>query len=151
MGLGGVTAALLLTLVLVPALARPLPPQVVASLVPDSSARSEMPLHLAQFSLQLAVAVLYGVAAVGFLRRFRRGRDEFLGWLAVAAALAAASQVNYLLDATNPQFLYGGDAFRCVFYAVLLIGSMREIWSYWRALATGSGAGGAAADRLRAA
>ena len=34
----------------------------------------------------------------------------------------------------KPQFLYGGDAFRCSFYVVLLIGSMREIWSYWRAL-----------------
>ena len=132
-GLGGVTAALLLTLVLIPALARPLPPQVMASLVPDSSARSEMPLQLAQFGLQLAMAVLYGVAAVGFLRRFRQGRDEFLGWLTVAAALAAAAQVTYLLDATNPQFLYGGDAFRCAFYVVLLIGSMRDMWSYWHA------------------
>jgi hypothetical protein len=93
-----------------------------------------MPLQLVQFGLQLAMAVLYGVAAVGFLRRFRQGRDEFLGWLAVAAVLAAASQVSYLLDATNPQFLYGGDAFRCAFYVVLLIGSMRDIWSYWRAL-----------------
>ena len=73
-GLGGVTAALLLTMVLVPALARSLPPQVVASLVPDSSARPDMPLHLAQFGLQLAMAVLYGVAAAGFLRRFRQGR-----------------------------------------------------------------------------
>ena len=47
--------------------------------------------------------------------------------------LAAASQVNYLLSAMNPQFLYGGDALRCAFYVVLLLGSMREIWSYWRA------------------
>jgi signal transduction histidine kinase len=133
-GLDVVIAALLLTVVLIPALARPLPPQVVDSLVPDSSARPDMPLQLAQFSLQLAMAVLYGVAAVGFLRRFRQGRDEFLGWLTVAAVLAAASQVTYLLDATNPQFLYGGDAFRCAFYVVLLIASMRDIWSYWRAL-----------------
>ena len=64
----------------------------------------------------------------------RRSRDEFLGWLAVAAMLAAASQVNYLLSAMNPQSLYGADALRCLFYAVLLLGSMREIWSYWHAL-----------------
>ena len=50
--------------------------------------------------------------------------------------LAAASQVNYLLSAMDPQSLYGGDAFRCLFYAVLLVGSIREIWSYWRALST---------------
>jgi signal transduction histidine kinase len=131
-GAGVVTTALLLAMVLVPALARSLPPQAVASLVPGSSSRSD--LHLAQFSPQLAGAVLYGLAAVGFLRYYRRIRDEFLGWLAVAAMLAAASQVNYALSAVNPQSLYGSDAFRCFFYAVLLVGSMREIWSYWRAL-----------------
>lgn len=132
-GSGGVIAALLLTMVLIPALARSLPPQVVASLVPGSSARADMALQLAQFGLQLAMAVLFGMAAVGFLQRYRQGRDEFLGWLTVAAALAVAAQVTYLLDATNPQFLYGGDAFRCAFYIVLLIGSMRDMWSYWHA------------------
>ena len=131
-GTGAVTTALLLTMVLVPAFARSLPPQVVASLAPGSSARPD--LRLAQFCLQLTGAVLYGLAAVGFLRCSRRSRDEFLGWLGVAAMLAAASQVNYLLSATNPQSLYAGDAFRCFFYAVLLLGSMREIWSYWHAL-----------------
>ena len=51
------------------------------------------------------------------------------------AVLAAASHVNYLLyPATNSQFLAVGDLFRFAFYAVLLVGSMREIWSYWHAL-----------------
>ena len=150
-GLGGVTAALLLTMVLIPALARSLPPQVVDSLVPGSSARPDIPLQLAQSGLQLAMAVLYGAAAVGFLRRFRQDRDEFLGWLTVAAVLAAAAQVTYLLDATNPQFLYGGDAFRCAFYVVLLIGSMRDIWSYWRALPEAAVLEERQPDRLRAA
>jgi signal transduction histidine kinase len=131
-GAGAVATVLLLTMVLVPAFARSLPPQVAASLAPGWSSRPD--LHLGQSSLQLAGAVLYGAAAVGFLRCWRRSRDEFLGWLAVAAMLAAASQVNYLLSAKNPQSLYGGDALRCLFYAVLLLGSMREIWSYWRAL-----------------
>lgn len=135
-GLGGVIAALLLTMVLIPALARPLPPQVMDSLVPASSARPDMPLQLAQSGLQLAMAVLYGAAAVGFLRRFRQGRDELLGWLLVAAILAAAAQFTYVLFATSPQFLYGGAAFRCAFYVVLLVGLTRDIWSYWRALPT---------------
>ena len=129
---GAVTAALLLTTVLVPAFARSLPPQAVPSLAPGSPARPD--LYLAQFSPQLAMAVLYGVAAIGFLRRSRGSRDEFLGWLAVAAMLAAAAQVNYLLSAMHPQSEYGGAVFRCFFYAVLLLGSMREIWSYWQAL-----------------
>jgi signal transduction histidine kinase len=130
-GAGAVIAVLLLTMVLVPALSRALPPQVAASLTPGSSTRPDMLLDRAQLGLQLATALLYGAAAVGFVRRFRRGRDEFSGWLAVAAVLAAASQVNYLLSATNPQFLYGGDALRSAFYVVLLLCSMREIWSYW--------------------
>jgi signal transduction histidine kinase len=131
-GAGAVVTVLLVIMVLVPAFARSLPPQVAASLASGSSIRPD--LHPAQFSLQLAGAVLYGAAAIGFLRSSRRSHDEFLGWLAVAAMLAAASQVNYLLSATNPQSAYGADALRCLFYAVLLLGSMREIWSYWHAL-----------------
>jgi signal transduction histidine kinase len=131
----GVTIALLLTIVLVHAFARRLPPQVIASLTPESSARPDLHLHLAELALELAVAVLYGIATIGFLRRSRRLGDEFFGWLAIAAVLAAASHVNYLLyPAINSQSLYAGDAFRFAFYAVLLVGSMREIWSYWRAL-----------------
>lgn len=129
---GAVTTALLVAMILVPAFARSLPPQVAASLGSGPSDRAGA--HPAQFSLQLAGAVLYGVAAIGFLRCWRRRHDEFLGWLAAAALLAAASQVNYLLSAMNPQSLYGADALRCFFYAALLLGSMREIWSYWHAL-----------------
>jgi signal transduction histidine kinase len=134
-GAAGVTTALLLTAVLVHAFARRLPPQVIASLTPESSARPDLHAHLAQLSLELAVAALYGVATAGFLKRYARLGDEFSGWLAVAAVLAAASHVNYLLyPAINSQSLYAGDAFRFAFYLVLLVGSMREIWSYWRAL-----------------
>lgn len=129
---GAVTTALLVTMILVPAFARSLSPQVAASLASGPSDRPGA--QPAQFSLQLAGAVLYGVAAIGFLRCSWRRRDEFLGWLAVAAMLAAASQANYLLSAMNPQSLYAADALRCLFYAALLVGSMREIWSYWHAL-----------------
>jgi signal transduction histidine kinase len=129
---GAVTTALLLAMILVPAFARSLPLREVASLAPGSAVGTDP--QLAQSGPLLAGAVLYCVAVVGFLRYFRRTRDEFFGWLAVAAMLAAASQVNYLLSAMTPQSLYGGDAFRCFFYAALLVGSMREIWSYWHGL-----------------
>ena len=129
---GAVTTALLLAMILVPAFARSLPPREVSSLAPGSAVGTDP--DLVQSGPLLAGAVLYGVAVVGFLRYSRRTRDEFFGWLAVAAMLAAASQVNYLLSAMNPQSLYGGDAFRCFFYAALLLGSMREIWCYWHTL-----------------
>ena len=131
----GVTTAVLLAALLDPALVRRLPPGVIASLSPVSPARPDLHPHLAQLALQLAVALLCGLATVGFLRRSRRLGDEFFGWLAIAAVLAAASHVNYLLyPAINVQSLYTGDVFRFAFYAVLLVGIMREIWSYWRTL-----------------
>jgi signal transduction histidine kinase len=130
----GVATMLLLVIVLIHTFARQLPSQVT-SLEPALSARPDVHPHLSQFALQFAVAVLYGVATAGFLRRSKRLGDEFCGWLAIAGVLAAASHVNYLLyPAANSQFLAIGDLFRFAFYAVLLVGSMREIWSYWHAL-----------------
>jgi signal transduction histidine kinase len=86
-------------------------------------------------ALQLLMSLLYGLAAVGFLRRSRRLGDEFLGWLAIAAILAAASHVNYFLyPSLYSQWVHTGDAFRLCFYVILLAGSMRELWSYWHAL-----------------
>jgi signal transduction histidine kinase len=87
-------------------------------------------------TMQLILAVLYGVATVGFLRRCRRLGDEFLGWLAIAAVFAAFSHLNYFLyPSPYLQGVHIGDVFRLCAYAILLVGSMGEIWSYWRALA----------------
>ena len=90
-------------------------------------------------ALNLVMAVLCGLAAIGFLSRCRQLGDEFLGWLAIASVLAAASHVNYLLYPTlGSNSTYTGEAFRVLFYAALLAGSMREISSYWRALSVGA-------------
>jgi signal transduction histidine kinase len=91
--------------------------------------------HPALVTLQLVTATLYGVAAAGFLRWSRRLGDGFLLWLAIAAALAAFSHLNYsLYPFSYAQLVHTGDIFRLCFYATLLVGSMREIWSYWHAL-----------------
>lgn len=138
-GAGGVTTALLLTIVGVHTLARQLPPAVIASLAPASLARPGLHVHLAELGLELIMAALYAVGAVGFLRRSSRLGDEFSGWLAIAAVVAVASHVNYLLyPAIDTQSMYSGDAFRFAFYALLFLGSMREIWSYWHALSKGA-------------
>jgi signal transduction histidine kinase len=85
--------------------------------------------------LQLVATVFYGAATVGFRRDSRRLGDEFLGWLAAAGALAAFSHLNYSLYAhPYEQLVHVGDIFRILSYAMLLIGSMREISSYWHAL-----------------
>jgi signal transduction histidine kinase len=130
----GAATAALLAIVLVGALAGRLPAELAATL-PAGPARPDLGAHLALLALHLALAALYSAAAVGFLRRCRRLGDEFLGWLAVAAVLAAVSHINYALDPSqHATWVYNGDAYRLCFYAVLLAGSIREIWSYWRTL-----------------
>jgi len=86
-------------------------------------------------ALEVVLAAIYAVAAAGFLRRSERSHDEFFGWLAIAAVLAAASHLNYLLyPSLYSPFVSIGDAFAVCSYAVLLTGSAREVWSYWREL-----------------
>ena len=83
-------------------------------------------------ALQLALAPLYLLAALGFRRRHRATNDELSGWLAVACILAGASRVNYFFHpAVFSNWVYTGDVFRLGFYLALLIGAAREIASYW--------------------
>ena len=85
--------------------------------------------------MQITGAVLTVMAAAGYLRRSERLGDEFSGWLAVAAVFAAAAHVSCAFyPATYSPRLSLGELFRFCFYVVLLVGSMREIWSYWRTL-----------------
>ncbi|MGE5289562.1 MAG: sensor histidine kinase [Micromonosporaceae bacterium] len=131
-GVAGGAAASLLAAILVSGFTAHVPQGGAAALLAGSPAHHANPARL---SLRLAMAVLYGAAAVGFLNRSQRFGDEFFGWLALAAVLAAAAHVNYFLyPSPYAQWVHTGDVFRLCFYAVLLAGSMREISSYWRAL-----------------
>jgi signal transduction histidine kinase len=85
--------------------------------------------------LEMTTAVLGALAAAGYLRRFRRFGDELAGWLAIAAVFAAAASACYFLyPSLALRAVAAGDAFRLCFNATLLLGSMREIRSYWMAL-----------------
>ncbi len=128
---GGLTLIVLLTRVF----AAHLPVAVTAApsvRLPAPPALHAVPVLLA---LEMLTAVVGGAAAAGYLSRSRRLGDEFFSWLAIAAVFGAASHLNYFL---YPSIYIGlvsvGDVFRVCFYAVLLIGSAREIWSYWFAL-----------------
>jgi signal transduction histidine kinase len=84
---------------------------------------------------ELLLAVAYGLAGAGFLAGYHRLGDEFAGWLSVAAVVSAGSHVSgflYPVLAGRPDYV--SEAFRLLFYAVLLTGAVREIWSYWHAL-----------------
>jgi len=81
-------------------------------------------------------AVLFAAGSAGFGRRFERTGDELMRWLALACVFSAFARVNYVLE---PAFASGrvsaGDGFRLLFFAMLLVGALREIASYWRRLA----------------
>jgi signal transduction histidine kinase len=83
-------------------------------------------------ALQLGLALLYILAALGFTRRHRLTNDELSGWLAIACILSGASRVNYFFHpALLSNWVYTGDVFRLGFYLALLIGAAREIASSW--------------------
>jgi signal transduction histidine kinase len=82
--------------------------------------------------LQLGLALLFILAALGFARRNRFTNDELSVWLAIACILSGASHVNYFFHpAALSNWVYTGDVFRLGFYLALLIGAAREIASYW--------------------
>jgi signal transduction histidine kinase len=82
--------------------------------------------------LQLGLALLYILAALGFTRRNRLTSDELSGWLAIGCILSGASHINYFFHpAALSNWVYTGDVFRLGFYLALLIGAAREIASYW--------------------
>jgi signal transduction histidine kinase len=88
--------------------------------------------HPPALTLQLFLALLYLVAALGFARRHRITGDELSGWLLVACIFSAAARVNYAFHPSlYSTWVYTGDVFRLGFYLALLIGAAREIASYW--------------------
>ena len=131
----GGSALVLLTAAMLNGVAGHLAHRLAAALEPGSPEGLGLGGHPALLALQLATTVLYTAASVGFLRRSRRFGDEFLGWLAISGVLAALSHLNYsLYPSPYGELIHVGDIFRLCFYAMLLAGSMREIWSYWQAL-----------------
>jgi signal transduction histidine kinase len=108
---------------------------LIAARGPAASAWPGLDRPPALLALQFALAMIYCAAAAGFLGRSRRLGDEFLGWLAIAAVFAAFAHINYALyPSAYWQGVGIGDFFRLCSYAILLVGSMREIWLYWHTL-----------------
>jgi signal transduction histidine kinase len=101
-----------------------------------SAARPDLTGNPVLLGVQLAAAVAYTAAAVGFLARFERIGDEFMRWLALGCVLAAFSRINYFLyPSVYTDWIYLGDVFRLLFFLVLLVGALRAIASYWQRLA----------------
>jgi signal transduction histidine kinase len=103
---------------------------------PAISDRPHLVAHPVILAAQVSVMVMFALAAIGFLHRFRREGDELMGWLAVASVPAAVARLNYILvPSIYSEWVYLGDGFRLLFYVVILVAAAREIHAYWRAAA----------------
>jgi signal transduction histidine kinase len=88
----------------------------------------------AMLGLQLASTLFFAAAAVGFAGRADATGDRLIHWLAIAAALAAFSRVNYLVDPSlGTAWFFTGDVLRLLFFAALLAAGLEELrWAQRR-------------------
>ena len=113
-----------------------LPHGLDTDLSPEASGRPRIVGPTALLATYVALMGLYAVAAVGFMRRARRDRDELMTWMAAAMAVSAFSRLNYFLfPSIYSEWVYTGDFLRLAFYLLLLAGAFREIAGYQRSLA----------------
>jgi signal transduction histidine kinase len=134
-GLAGVLA-LAVTAAVVAALSGRLPVGIDPGAAPEASAWPQPRGNPAILAVQVAAALLFAAAAVGFTRRANRTRDELTRWLAVGATLGAFARVNYFLfPSLYTDWVYTGDLLRAAFYLVLVVGAAREIAAYQARLA----------------
>jgi signal transduction histidine kinase len=133
--LGLVAAALLVIGVTGAALAPHLPVGIEPDLPPDPSG-PDLVGEPSVLATQVLGMLLYAIAAFGFARRAERTADELMSWLAAAAVVAAFSRLNYFLfPSIYSEWVYAGDFLRLGFYALILVGALREITAYQRELA----------------
>jgi signal transduction histidine kinase len=109
-------------------------PLPAAPVVHAATARHpELDVHRSFLVVQMLGALLYLVAAGGFAMRAARRNDGFFRLLALACVVCVFSHVNYFLyPSSYTEWVYLGDAFRLVFFVLLLAAALREIATYWR-------------------
>jgi signal transduction histidine kinase len=120
-----VLGALALILILV---GDALPPAVPAGLSPDDIDSPRIVGNATILAAQLAVMVLFVIAAAGFGRRAERTGDGLARWLAVAATLGAFASLNYcLFPSLYSSYFYVGDVLRLGFFVALSCGGALEL------------------------
>ena len=82
-------------------------------------------------ALEVLTAVVDGAAAAVYLYKAQKTGEEFFGWLSFAAVFAAAAHINFFYPSLYIQTVSAGYVFRLCFYLLLVVGSMREMWTHW--------------------
>jgi signal transduction histidine kinase len=104
-----------------------LPVALDTDLAPELSSAARLVGHPLVHGVQLAGALLFVLAAWGFLRR--PGRGELSRWVAPACVFAGFANIHYFLfPSLYSRWFYTGDVFRLCFYLLLVTGVAREIW-----------------------
>jgi signal transduction histidine kinase len=108
-------------------------PQPVEVVPQGGSGGAHLVGHPAVLAAQLVTMALFGVGALGLLRRAARERDGFLSWLAAASVVAAFARLHYFLyPSLYTDWVYSGDLLRLMFHATVLAGAALEVHGYWR-------------------
>jgi signal transduction histidine kinase len=132
-------AAIVAIALVVASIADQLPAGIDPALSPSDRGRPFLAGHVSVHAIQLLALVLFAAAAVGFTRRAVRGGPELTVWLACACVLGAFARLHYFLfPSLYSEWVYTGDFFRLGFYALLLVGAVREISTYQRRAAEGA-------------
>lgn len=140
-GVAGISVAVaaLFTLLLIGAIAlaaTPVLPDPLGAVTIEEGASPKIEGHPVFLALQLAQMVLFGLAAIGFLKKAETEKGPMMTWVAAGCMLATFSRLNYFLFPSRfTDYVYLGDFMRLGFYLCLLVGGVREISSYWRSLA----------------
>ena len=129
--------ALIATASIVALFANGVDPEIPVGISPSDAHR---PILLGQHFLlgtQIVGVLLFLAAALGFIQRGERDRDELMRWFAAGAALSAFARFNFFLfPSLYSDWVFTGDFLRLGFCLLLLAGAAREIGSYWRRLAS---------------
>jgi signal transduction histidine kinase len=132
----GVVLGILLAIGLLGALLAPHLPAGIDPDLPPSPGGPDLVGNGGLLVCQAIGLVVSAAAAVGFAVRAERMRDDFATCLAAACTLAAFARLNYFLfPSINSEWVYTGDFLRLGFYAVILVGALREIVAYQGELA----------------
>lgn len=83
--------------------------------------------------LHLATAVILAAATVGFVRSASQRGDSLTVALALGCPLATGAAVHsFLFPSPYASYVFAGDVFRLSFYALVLLGALRQIAFYQR-------------------
>jgi signal transduction histidine kinase len=106
-------------------------------LSPESTGEPRIVGNPSVLGTEVAVMLLFTVAAVGYARLAERTGDELARWLGIAGTLSAFSQLNYFLfPSLYSPYFYTGDVLRLAFFLALAVAGALEMRRIRHVLAT---------------